>query len=210
MKKFTTLAEFKGQLKEGNKLAIVIHTIQPNGKSDDQRYEGIVCEVDDNFFTYEYNTNTAKIKTTQWDQPEVKWSGSASLKKKDDRFCSVYHSNMFGQSSTIFFKGSAGCFTFAIHPDTPSHCPKCKGSGMSYTTIKELGEKEQQISIGTCFDCKGEAVNREEGKRIQKQNEAIDAMWCKCGHGDSYYVPDSKGMKHHWRCRKCKKITQIG
>lgn len=212
MKHFKTLAEFIGQLKTGNKLAIVSHQILSNGKTDDTLYEGIVDEIADNYFTFEYNNGASQIKTTQWLQEEIHWCGSAKLYTTNKSFCSVYNSNsgFFGQSSSILFKSAAGCTTFAIHPDTPSCCPKCKGSGMSYTTVSEWGKKEKEISIGSCYDCKGLPVDEFEGRQIEDKNAAIDAMWCKCGHGDCYYVPDTRGMKHHYRCRKCRKITQIG
>jgi hypothetical protein len=59
MKQFTTLAEFKGKLKKGNKLAIISHQILPNGKTDDTRYEGVVCEIFDNGL--ETNFGTKKV-----------------------------------------------------------------------------------------------------------------------------------------------------
>ena len=210
MKQFTTLAEFKGQLKKGNKLAIISHQILPNGKTDDTLYEGVVCEIFDNGFTYEYSTGQVNMKVTQWDEKEVKWFGSASLKKSSDCYCASYNSNTFGESSTILFKSVNGCYTFAIHPDEPSCCPKCKGSGINYTTYSEIGKPEKQISISSCYDCEGKSVDKDLGEFIRRKNETIDAMWCKCSHGDSYYVPDTKKMKHHWRCSKCRKITQIG
>jgi hypothetical protein len=211
MKQFTNLAEFKGQLKEGNKIEIISHTILTNGSTDDIRFTGVVLEVFDNGFSYQYNNGSADIKTTQWDQTEITWSGSHALMKSDGSYCSVYHSELFGYSSTILFKGSTGCNTFAIHPDKPSCCPKCKGSGMNYTTISEWDKKEKQISISSCYDCKGLPVDEKEGKQIQVNIDAEAAMWCSCDNGhDSYYVDNTKRMKHHWRCKKCRKITQIG
>lgn len=210
MKNFTNLIDFKNQLKLGNKLAIVSHTILSNGERDDVLQEGIICEVADNYFTYEYSSSFAKIKRTQLDQPETTWSGSSAHIKTDGSFCSIYHSNMLGESSTILYKSVDGCFTFAIHPDEPSCCPVCKGSGMNYTTISTFGEKEKQISIGVCYDCKGKSVNKKEGKAIQKHIEELEASWCNCGSEDSYYVPDRKGEKHHWNCGCCHKLKQVG
>ena len=45
-------------------------------------------------------------------------------------------------------------------------------------------------------------------------NKEKELHWCKCGASKgSYYVEDNMHRdvdKHHYRCRKCHKITQIG
>lgn len=58
----------------------------------------------------------------------------------------------------------------------------------------------------------------ETKQEIEKQNqykEFIDNYHCKGHEKDhgSYYVPDNIDpicAKHHYKCRKCNKITQIG
>lgn len=216
MKHFTNLTEFLQQLKVGNKISIIEHklitefTKFTNNTTDDLHHEGIITEVGDNYFSYKYETPNAVLTVTQWLETETPWTGSHSLIRKKEPFCAIYHSTMFGESSTIMFNSTNGCYTFALHPDTPSCCPTCKGSGMKYTTISTLGEKEKQISIGVCFDCKGESVNEEEGVEIEEKNERIKALFCECGHEDAYYVPDRNGVKHHWNCKACHKIKHFG
>lgn len=209
MKQFTTLSEFKQQLKVGAKISIIKHQLVGD-KTDDTQYEGVITEVEDNYFNFEYEIPSAIVKTSQWFQTEIPWTGSHALLRNNQSFCAIYHSTMFGVSSTIVFKNTAGCYTFALHPDTPSCCPTCKGSGMRHTTIHTSNEKEIQISIGSCFDCKGETVNEEEGEAIQIHNEELEAMWCKCDEQDAYYVPDRRGVKHHWNCNSCHKLKQVG
>jgi len=51
---------------------------------------------------------------------------------------------------------------------------------------------------------------------INKMLEQTDGMWCECEEeemSDTYFVDDNvhpEIEKHHWRCNKCHKITQIG
>jgi hypothetical protein len=208
MKKFTNLTEFKGQLKEGNKIEIIIHTLLSDGKTNDERCHGIISDINELGFSISMNAKSIKTDFVVWfSTPEVNWCGTYELMKSTKNFCSVYN-------NTILFKSTnlpiTGCYTFALHPDVASCCPKCKGSGMSFTTIQDWGKPEQEISIGKCYDCKGEPVDEIHGQRIADNNAAIEAMWCKCENTDSYYVDDTSSMKHHWRCRKCRKITQIG
>jgi len=57
-----------------------------------------------------------------------------------------------------------------------------------------------------------------EQAEIEMKEE--EKLWCSCGgedeYGDdygAYYVPDNSHpeiSKHHWRCKNCKKIVQIG
>jgi hypothetical protein len=209
MKHFTNSLEFILRLKVGAKIAIIHHDII-NDKIDDTQYEGIINEISDEYFTYTYKTNSAVITKTQWIQTEIEWKVSRAFLQNKVSFCSVYHCNSFGESSTILFNSASGCNTFALHPDAPSCCPTCKGTGMSYTTISTIGEKEKEISISYCYDCKGEAVDAEEGQAIQEHVEELKAMWCECDSEDAYYVPDRAGVKHHWNCGCCHKLKQVG
>ena len=209
MKHFTNSIEFTQQLKLGAKIAIIEHKLIGD-KTDDIRYDGTITDISDGYFSYRYSTGSAIITKTQWLQTEINWTGSHALLRIKASFCSVYHCNSFRESSTILFSSAAGCNTFALHPDIPSCCPTCKGSGMSYTTISTLGEQEKQISISSCYDCRGASVNAEEGEAIQEHVEELEAMWCKCGNEDAYYVPDRAGVKHHWNCGCCHKLKQVG
>ncbi len=213
MKHFTNLSEFHNNLKVGNKISIIEHQLIGDNeisKTDDTHYEGVITEVGEGYFNYRYKKPSAIIDMGQLYITETPWTGSGSLIRRKQTFCSVYHSTTFGESSTILFKNSNSCYTFALHPDEPSCCPVCKGSGMNYTTISTFGEKEKQISIGVCYDCKGKSVNKKEGKAIQKHIEELEASWCNCGSEDAYYVPDRKGEKHHWNCGCCHKLKQVG
>ena len=210
MKHFTNLAEFISQLKVDSKIAIVEHKLI-NDKTDDTLYEGVITEVGQGYFFYKYKMPSAIINRSQLlNNAEIPWTGSHALLRKKESFCSIYQSNTYGKSSTILFKNCDTCYTFALHPDEPSCCPTCKGSGMNYTTISTLGEKEKQITINDCYDCKGKAVNKKEGKAIQKHIEELEALWCDCGEEDAYYVPDRRGQKHHWNCNICHKLKQMG
>lgn len=95
-----------------------------------------------------------------------------------------------------------------------AQCPCCKGVGstpLKVTTLADGGRSEYTTST-TCWYCNG-----------RKQVSIIDALhypimlkeqndiWCQCkGYHGSTYHPDRGGMKHHWTCNRCKKITQIG
>ena len=63
----------------------------------------------------------------------------------------------------------------------------------------------------SCVHCEGTGTLTPEQKDVLDYEEN---MWCKCKehHGVNYYEdgehPDIH--KHHYRCRSCKKVTQIG
>ena len=210
MKQFTNLSEFHSQLKVDGKIVIIEHQLIGD-ETNDNEYEGTITEVGEGYFNYKYKKPSAIIDAGQLYITEIPWTGSHALLRKNELFCAVYHCNSFsGESSTILFKNSNSCYTFALHPDEPSCCPTCKGSGMKHTTISELGKSEKQISISSCYDCEGKPVNAEEGEAIQIHIEELEEMWCSCGGGDAYHVPDRPGVKHHWNCKRCHKLKQVG
>jgi len=61
-----------------------------------------------------------------------------------------------------------------------------------------------------------EKLPKELEELAQKFIEDTEGMWCECEDDqdpDWYYVDDNvhpQVKKHHWRCSKCHKITQIG
>ncbi len=94
-----------------------------------------------------------------------------------------------------------------------NNCPTCKGTGKQTCSITEIkdGKRIESSFEANCISCNGKPVSKLQGLYIQKQKEKEEKMWCRCEkETDSYYVPDTSKMKHHWKCQCCKKITQIG
>jgi hypothetical protein len=91
-------------------------------------------------------------------------------------------------------------------------CKVCKGTGKQTTTISTWGSDKEEKFESKCIGCEGTGRMTEEQLRHHK---AYEDMWCKCkDKSDVKYAPDGTcrcGMsKHHYHCRKCGKITQIG
>jgi len=92
-------------------------------------------------------------------------------------------------------------------------CPTCEGTGKQSITVKMWGEKnpENPMQI-TCVVCKGTGV---VGAAEIRQLKAEREMWCTCGNksGEVDFYDDGQHPrihKHHYRCRECGKVTQIG
>jgi hypothetical protein len=89
-------------------------------------------------------------------------------------------------------------------------CPSCKGEGeqtIKTTTITPTGRTEGSFKM-PCLVCRG--AKKVTPEIIAREKRMAD-IWCKCPDSpDSYYVPDSPGSKHHWCCKRCRKVTQIG
>lgn len=91
-------------------------------------------------------------------------------------------------------------------------CPQCDGKKKVTIKVVTVGPKGQEESFTTeCLTCKG------KGKLTEKEAEAhkqFHESWCRCEEpGEVHYVPDGQDArctKHHWRCSKCNKITQVG
>ena len=92
-------------------------------------------------------------------------------------------------------------------------CPTCEGSGKQSLTVKMWGSKEpENVMPITCVVCKGTGTL---GATEIRQLEAEKKMWCTCGNksGEVDFFDDGAHPqihKHHYRCRECGKVTQIG
>jgi hypothetical protein len=89
-------------------------------------------------------------------------------------------------------------------------CPKCK-EGKTTLTISYFGSKESEKVEIDCVYCDG------SGKITQETLSDInfeDDMWCTCDtdHGTKYYSDGQHPEihKHHWRCKGCGDVKQIG
>jgi RecJ-like exonuclease len=98
-------------------------------------------------------------------------------------------------------------------------CPRCKGSGkitLHVTTIAVGAKPAEETSRIPCRDCHGSGkVTPEEAERIRSFIEAYKEIWCRCGNpsGQVDFYDDGEHpeiSKHHYRCRDCGKVTQIG
>jgi len=92
-------------------------------------------------------------------------------------------------------------------------CPVCKGSGIQTITVSYWGSDEpDEESKMSCVGCNGEGRVDEETYEdlIYEQN-----MWCECGNPSrqSKFYKDGEHpivRKHHYRCKDCGNVTQIG
>ena len=90
-------------------------------------------------------------------------------------------------------------------------CPLCKGKREVIFEVTEPGGKVNNVPL-KCVVCDGEGkVTPGRALSYKRQQES----WCKCGNpsGDVEYVPDNVSSvcsKHHYVCRDCGKIVQIG
>jgi hypothetical protein len=102
---------------------------------------------------------------------------------------------------------------FDVSKNNSVPCLVCKGSGKQTTTMTTRGSDKVEKFEHNCTWCNG------TGQMSSQQQESYSYsknMWCNCKDSkDSYYVPDGKCakcriMKHHYHCRKCGKVTQVG
>jgi hypothetical protein len=119
--------------------------------------------------------------------------------------------------------------TFLGHPEkneeTEIDCIICEGKPMSKEdAIKEKksmeDEKKSMEDEKKSMEDEKKSMEDEkksmedEKKSMEDEKKSMEdekKLWCNCSNKtDSYYVADTKKMKHHWRCKTCKKITQIG
>lgn len=91
-------------------------------------------------------------------------------------------------------------------------CPQCENGKMNLTVeVWGQPEKTEHTQI-TCIHCKG------TGEVSEEENEAIEFeknMWCECGNKNDVadYYEDGEHPelhKHHYRCRNCQGVVQIG
>jgi len=96
-------------------------------------------------------------------------------------------------------------------------CPDCKGTGTTQmkvieTTPKGTTEKTFPMPCGACKST-GQTT-KAKIRANERLKAAVDAMWCHCeGETDAEYFADGARkdiQKHHWRCRACGKVKQIG
>ena len=89
-------------------------------------------------------------------------------------------------------------------------CPRCKGKGKMDLAVHEGGVAEV-VEI-TCITCDGDG---EIGKFQHKLYQQEVEMWCNCGNpsNDGVFVDDGEDPvigKHHWNCKDCGKVLQVG
>lgn len=96
-------------------------------------------------------------------------------------------------------------------------CPRCKGTGtITLTVIQRLPEgttkSESHLACDTCNGAK--TVTRARANTFARQQQYWEQMWCRCeGDVDVDYYADGEHEeieKHHWRCKSCGKVRQIG
>jgi len=92
-------------------------------------------------------------------------------------------------------------------------CTECNGTGKSTITVSFYGtDKPDDESIMPCFYCDGTGkMTQEDADNLQAEKDA----WCTCPDPfkSSKYYADGEHPelhKHHYRCKACGKITQIG
>lgn len=91
-------------------------------------------------------------------------------------------------------------------------CTVCQGTGKQTVSYSEYGSgKPPEISEQTCYWCKGTGTMTPTMKAVY---EAYVNMWCSCKekHGVIFYDDGEHPnlSKHHYRCKKCKRVVQIG
>jgi hypothetical protein len=91
------------------------------------------------------------------------------------------------------------------------NCPRCEGKGKQSIGISEYGQPEESFEM-TCMTCKGSGeVTAFEAEMFEQEQ----GMWCGCGNpsndGDFYEDGEDPVVgKHHWKCKDCKKVLQVG
>jgi|WetSurSiteA1Bulk_404760.scaffolds.fasta_scaffold03388_10 hypothetical protein len=99
-------------------------------------------------------------------------------------------------------------------------CPVCNGAGKQTITFTEveadektgllIAKKAPSFQID-CVWCKGKGIVTPKEKKVHTYYKTI---WCECleDHGVKFYDDGEHPQlsKHHYRCKKCGKVTQIG
>lgn len=96
-------------------------------------------------------------------------------------------------------------------------CPCCKGSKINTLTGKTINADGtvtmHEPFVVNCYECKGVGSVTQEHADARARELA---QWCTCGNPsrDVKYHPDNQRgaayRKHHWTCKDCGKVTQIG
>jgi hypothetical protein len=90
-------------------------------------------------------------------------------------------------------------------------CSQCEDGQMEIKS-STFGESTVSISHITCIICKGTGeMTKADHDRIEFENN----MWCECDEPSDYvdFYGDGEHPeihKHHYRCKKCSKVLQIG
>jgi len=91
-------------------------------------------------------------------------------------------------------------------------CPLCEDGKMKYTSVDLFGDKPEEVFYANCSFCGATGVV--EPSFVDAYNEQL-RMWCECSQPsenvdfyDDGIHPDL--WKHHYRCKRCGKVTQIG
>ena len=90
-------------------------------------------------------------------------------------------------------------------------CVGCTGTGKMKlgTGYSENGQLKTKYMDITCIICNGKGeISEEAVKLLERQRN----MWCRCGNksGMTTFHDDRNGVKHHWTCDDCGKVTQVG
>ena len=97
-------------------------------------------------------------------------------------------------------------------------CPVCDGKGKQTIPVHSVidGKTEDSSFEMDCDLCKctGE-ITAVRFIQYKQDQAATKAMWCQCGNpsGDTEFYDDNElcpGDKHHWDCKDCGKLLQIG
>lgn len=90
-------------------------------------------------------------------------------------------------------------------------CKSCKGEKKVTVTVETFGSTKKDSFETDCFWCKGTG---EMNNTQLRDYLFFKDMWCECeeAHG-VYFINDNEHpeiTKHHYRCKNCNKVTQIG
>jgi len=87
-------------------------------------------------------------------------------------------------------------------------CTACKGSLKINVEVREFGAKKSRRVTLNCVTCDG------TGKITREMQEVMNNFWCRCEEpGETHFYADGQhaGLnKHHYRCSKCGRVTQVG
>ncbi len=95
-------------------------------------------------------------------------------------------------------------------------CPKCEGKKTMSITVSYgwpgHETKPSETSEQRCVHCNGTGEVSDEDLEVINYE---DNMWCECGNKndavDFYEDGEHPEIhKHHYRCRNCKGVAQIG
>ena len=98
-------------------------------------------------------------------------------------------------------------------------CQQCKGSGKIVVTMNTLGKENSEHKCElSCISCSGQGqfvFSSEKDYSAWVSAEIERKMWCVCEfETQSDYIENNqcKGciIKHHYHCKRCHLITQIG